>query len=135
MPDFRDTDIEEELSELIESFRTENLEINEYYFAKKQDWTGVHPVILQSIYRIVQELLTNTVKYANASMIEISLIKDDNEIVLSYKDNGVGYDPKLFNQGMGYKKEIKGRTLTMGGKLVDESKPEVGVSLYFIIPI
>ena len=44
------------------------------------------------IYRIVKELLNNTIKHASASEVELRLVEDDGIIKLSYSDNGVGFD-------------------------------------------
>lgn len=45
------------------------------------------------IYRIIQELVTNTLKYAHASKIVIEVIKIDNQIKIKYADNGTGSSP------------------------------------------
>ena len=44
------------------------------------------------LYRIVKELLNNTIKYASANSVFISLTVDDKFLVLNYKDDGIGFD-------------------------------------------
>ena len=44
------------------------------------------------IYRIVQELLNNSIKHAEASKINISISNKDKELLLIYEDNGKGFD-------------------------------------------
>jgi PAS domain S-box-containing protein len=44
-------------------------------------------------FRITQEALTNIVRHANASEIVIQLARSENQLLLSIKDNGVGFDP------------------------------------------
>jgi len=44
------------------------------------------------IYRIVKELLNNTIKHACATEVELKLVEEDGIIKLSYSDNGVGFD-------------------------------------------
>jgi signal transduction histidine kinase len=44
-------------------------------------------------FRITQEALTNIVRHANASEIVIQLARNENQLLLSIKDNGVGFDP------------------------------------------
>jgi signal transduction histidine kinase len=46
-----------------------------------------------SIFRILQEAISNTVKHAKASLIRVSLVKDGDVLHLSIEDNGQGYDP------------------------------------------
>ncbi|MGG2084759.1 ATP-binding protein [Lysinibacillus pakistanensis] len=45
-----------------------------------------------SIYRVLQELLTNAEKHSNATLVSIEMWEDDHFIFLDYKDNGVGMD-------------------------------------------
>jgi signal transduction histidine kinase len=46
--------------------------------------------IKKSLYRIVQEMITNAIKYANAERIMITLEHTDSHLHLFYSDNGVG---------------------------------------------
>jgi signal transduction histidine kinase len=53
-------------------------------------------------YRIVQELLTNAGKYAKDSFVSIIFVKTSNELILTYNDNGPGFDSGLMEKkGMG----------------------------------
>jgi PAS domain S-box-containing protein len=45
-------------------------------------------------FRIAQEALTNIVRHAQANQVLLQLMKDDNMLLLSVKDNGVGFDPE-----------------------------------------
>ena len=44
------------------------------------------------LYRIITELITNSVKHAGATQIKILITKTDNNINLNYSDNGCGFD-------------------------------------------
>ncbi|MFM2047573.1 MAG: Signal transduction histidine-protein kinase/phosphatase DegS, partial [Bacteroidota bacterium] len=44
------------------------------------------------LYRIILELLNNTIKHANASLVNIQLIKNANTFTISYDDNGIGFN-------------------------------------------
>jgi signal transduction histidine kinase len=46
-----------------------------------------------TIYRLVQEALTNAAKYAHARRIEVSLVVEDQAAMVTVKDDGVGFDP------------------------------------------
>jgi len=81
----------------------------------------INETISLNLYRIVQELFTNTLKHAMAtqSRIEISLI--DHEVTLIYEDNGKGFDSeKPGLTGMG-QKNIQSRVNLLGGKLTVDS--------------
>ena len=54
-----------------------------------------------SLYRIVQEWVNNVMKYADASVIEVQLIRHDEEITVTMEDNGRGFDPQILQHGSG----------------------------------
>lgn len=76
-------------------------------------------------YRIVQELLNNTLKHANASEVTIDLISRTDRIQLNYADNGKGIkDNELLKKGLGIQ-SLKSRMSLMAGELIfgkDQSK-------------
>lgn len=83
------------------------------------------------IYRIIQELLNNALKYAKASQVLVSCSQNKDVFFITVEDNGVGFDisdPKNKN-GMGLK-NIKNRVEFLNGKLEIESKPNQGTSAY-----
>lgn len=54
-----------------------------------------------SIYRIVFELINNTIKHAQASQIDISLTQRKDALVLHYEDNGIGLQQQRSSKGYG----------------------------------
>jgi len=56
-----------------------------------------------AIYRIVQEILNNTIKHAAAEKIEISVNNDDKEIEIIIEDNGKGFNTENYKKGFGLK--------------------------------
>ena len=86
------------------------------------------------MYRIIQELCSNTFKHANASQVEIELIKNKNELCLKYKDNGIGFDPQKNYEGIGLK-GILSRIEYYGGQLLLKSKDEKGLEVLINLPI
>jgi signal transduction histidine kinase len=74
----------------------------------------------RAFYRITQELLNNTLKYAHASKVNIELKHTDNNLLYTYSDNGVGmkmHDEK--GKGLGLL-NIEGRLSVMNGKILPE---------------
>ncbi|MBL4560470.1 MAG: PAS domain S-box protein [Labilibaculum sp.] len=51
------------------------------------------------IFRVVSELINNTIKHAKATNIEINLSKEENLVSLIYIDDGIGFDAKEINAG------------------------------------
>jgi signal transduction histidine kinase len=54
-----------------------------------------------SLYRIIQEVTNNILKYADATEITIQLVKDESELTLTVEDNGIGFDPEVLKSGKG----------------------------------
>lgn len=89
-----------------------------------------------NLYRISQEGLSNAVKYSNASEINIQLIKDELDLILSIDDNGKGFDVNSedFKPGLGLQ-TIKTRAGALGGTFEFDSKPNRGTFLSVVVPI
>jgi PAS domain S-box-containing protein len=56
-----------------------------------------------TIYRILQEQFNNTVKYAKASKVTVTLRSSEEILTVSYTDNGIGYDCASLKTGLGLK--------------------------------
>jgi signal transduction histidine kinase len=52
-------------------------------------------------YRLVQEALTNVVKHAGASEVAVTLAREDDTVLISVSDDGVGIDPNRSTEGFG----------------------------------
>jgi signal transduction histidine kinase len=53
---------------------------------------GLRPEQELSLYRMVQEALTNIAKHSGAKTVQINIYKEDSKLVLSVKDDGKGFD-------------------------------------------
>ncbi len=62
------------------------------HFSHNLDNRRLPTVVEVNCYRVVKELLNNTIKYANAKNIYISLFIDNTNLNLRYSDDGVGFD-------------------------------------------
>jgi two-component system, NarL family, sensor kinase len=89
-----------------------------------------------NLYRIVQEIIHNTIKHAEALELLIELKKEKNKIVLATKDNGKGFDYEEKSgeaKGLGLQNLLR-RTEIIGGKMFFESKKGKGTTYIFEIP-
>jgi signal transduction histidine kinase len=79
------------------------------------------------IYRIIQELLNNTMKHAAATDAFVQLIKEDNRLNIVVEDNGKGFDANLpeNNKGAGWV-NIRSRVEYLKGQLDIHSEPGKG---------
>ncbi len=95
------------------------------------------PKIEMALFRIVQELITNILKHAQASEIRISLQLNENTLILSIADNGIGFKGTLeamHQDGIGLR-NISSRVKTMQGKLTIDSSKQKGTTVIAAIPI
>jgi PAS domain S-box-containing protein len=81
------------------------------------------------IYRVIKELLNNTLKYAEASKVTIEIQFQNDSIIMSYTDNGKGFDFKKLisreHSGLGLL-NIQSRIESIGGEFKIESQPGMG---------
>lgn len=89
-----------------------------------------------AIYRVVQEVLHNMVKHAEASRIVIDIQEDGEELLVSLADNGKGFDPEHIKQskGMGWE-NLYTRVGLLNGALEVNSKPGRGTLVFAGIPL
>jgi signal transduction histidine kinase len=76
-------------------------------------------------YRIAQELFGNAVKHSGALAIQLLIEKEDNYLVMSFSDNGVGFDMENVKHGFGLK-NLQSRAQLINGKIQIYSKPQTG---------
>ena len=87
------------------------------------------------IYRIIQELLNNAMKYAKASKVLVSCSQNKDVFFITVEDNGIGFDVSQNNKtGMGLR-NIKNRVDFMNGKLEIESVLNKGTSAYIELKV
>lgn len=86
------------------------------------------------ILRCVQEVLNNGIKHANASKMEISAQQTNNELTISYQDNGQGFDSTQSYTGIGLK-SLEERLSLMNGSLNIESSKGNGTFIELKVPI
>jgi len=90
------------------------------------------------LYRVICELINNTIKHANALNIDISIRYDTKAIYVDYSDNGQGFEvDSLFKpqtKGMGFY-NIYSRINSLKGKIETNSELEKGTQVKIKIPL
>lgn len=88
-----------------------------------------------SIYRIVQELLSNTLKHSKAKTVNIQFIGHPNNIHLAYEDDGIGFDQSIIKEksGIGLFSMV-GRIASLHGTHTIESSIGNGFTFFADIP-
>lgn len=87
------------------------------------------------LFRIVQELLSNTLRHAKAQSLELYLRKIDQNVLLRIVDDGVGFDMNKEKIGSYGLKNIRERVNGMGGSCHIVSFPGKGTSIEIKVPV
>jgi signal transduction histidine kinase len=85
------------------------------------------------IYRMVQELLFNCIKHAQAKEILIQLILNEEDIEVMIEDDGIGYDPATVRKGMGTE-NVAARVNFLKGEISVHSESAIGTNTTITIP-
>ncbi|MED4586434.1 PAS domain-containing sensor histidine kinase [Brevibacillus choshinensis] len=90
-----------------------------------------------ALYRIVQEAMTNTAKYAQASQLGIVFENREKEVVVTIVDDGVGFEvEKALHTGKGLGVfGMKERAQLLGGSVDIRSAPDEGTTVIVRIPV
>ena len=86
------------------------------------------------VYRIIQELLNNAIKHADASEIDVQLNKIDGTLLIMVEDNGNGFDHENAKLGLGLG-NLQSRVNVLRGEMEIDSSHERGTSVTVHIPL
>jgi signal transduction histidine kinase len=128
-PEFMDRDLSDVLNERMQMMCIAS-EINVHY--NKQP-LNINNKLGVKIYRIICELITNSIKHAYCSDIELKMEIINNNIHIDFSDNGVGMQTNTQTRGRGLQ-NIKSRIIFLNGNMQFSS--HAGETKYLItIPI
>lgn len=111
----------------------QNVEID---FTDEKIPSAVPEEIALCLFRVLQETLQNAVKHSGVRHFEVKLQGSPNEIHLTLRDAGVGFDPEVAmkKQGLGLT-SIQERVSLVKGTLSITSKPQFGTEVQVRIPL
>lgn len=124
--------LKEALEELADDFsNSRKIEINynlEYPKSYLKEEKELH------LFRIVQELINNSVRHGKAKKSNINIIIKNQDLLFSYTDNGVGFNAKEkeHQKGLGMK-NIESRVSLLEGNYKIESQPNQGFKIDIIL--
>ena len=81
-----------------------------------------------ALYRVVQELVANTLKHAEASRLDLSMTCHSNRLSLCVSDNGKGFDMASAKKGLGLR-NIESRMGTINGTYHINTSPGKGITV------
>lgn len=129
-----DFGVGEAVANLTELIR-KNSKLNVYYAnsMKEEDRASLDTETHINLFRIIQELLNNTLKHAQAGNVRLSLTQFDDKVALYYQDDGKGFNLNEVQYGYGLK-NIKDRVKVFNGYLSIHSDQD-GTQVEVEIPI
>lgn len=123
-------DLNASLEQLINNFYLfSNLKIT---YTKSTDIESLNPILKTSIYKTIQESITNSLKHGNATKINIEIIKNIDNVKVIITDNGIGCDNVLKSNGLN---GIENRINSLGGEIYYFSHNNLGFGIKLFIPI
>jgi NarL family two-component system sensor histidine kinase LiaS len=90
--------------------------------------------IREALFRIVQEALANIARHSSASSMEIDLRFEANNVSMTIKDNGKGFDVSATHNGLGLS-SMRERTEVLGGSFFVKSDINQGTEVLVTLPI
>jgi signal transduction histidine kinase len=87
-----------------------------------------------TVYRVVQEALTNVAKHSRAEHVRLRVVEQGGTIEVSVSDDGVGFDPGAGHRGFGLL-GMRERVTMVGGSLELTSAPGGGATMHAVIPV
>ncbi len=93
-----------------------------------------------NLYRLIQESLSNTLKHASATRVEIHMLASYPDLLIRIEDNGCGVDMKQCLLKAGRERRMglwsmRERIRLLGGKITFRSKPGAGMRIRVQVPL
>ncbi len=101
----------------------------------------VPPLLQTTVYRILQEALTNVAKHAGARSVSVRLVREESAVELHVQDDGIGLDPtgrELVATGDRRRLGLQGmreRAALLGGSVEVASEPGAGTTITARFPV
>ncbi|MFD0835616.1 ATP-binding protein [Mariniflexile aquimaris] len=109
------------LKDLLQSYKSESINVITQNISKIE-WNTLSDLKKITLFRVLQELMTNMRKHSKASLVALSFKTSGNKITIDYKDNGVGCNVVKHN-GL---QNAENRMASINGTITFESEPGNG---------
>lgn len=90
--------------------------------------------IALALIRVLQELISNTIKHGHAKRIEVSIFTENELLAIQYRDEGIGYDcgDQRNRKGMGMQ-NIESRLNIINATYTVKTAPGAGFSMFILL--
>ncbi|QCE42588.1 tetratricopeptide repeat-containing sensor histidine kinase [Psychroserpens sp. NJDZ02] len=121
-------DFKELLTDLLLSYKSDQVNVVTKGLSVIE-WEVLSDIKKTTVYRILQELMTNMKKHSEATIVVLIFIQKNKKIEISYKDNGVGSVLKKQN-GL---QNVENRIQSINGTITFDSEINQGFKAFFIV--
>lgn len=95
----------------------------------------IAPAKQVALYRLIQEILNNMKKHAQAKTITLSVMQENDTLIITIQDDGIGFDPNFIPAGHYGLIGMKERVLYLGGTLDIQSVIGDGSTFVVRVPL
>ena len=117
-----------QLTSLLQSYQQEGTVITAQNISKV-DWKAISVIKKTTIYRVLQESMTNMKKHSHASQVLVSFQENGKKLQIKYVDNGVGSEIKNKN-GL---ENMESRIKAIKGNIIFDTSPKKGFKITLTI--
>ena len=133
LPNYQTASMKEVIKDLVEAVnQTQKIAIN--LITRERNKKIISHDIQTALYRITQEQLTNILKHAHATLVDVVIVSTSKSISLQIADNGQGFDMQQKRKGVGLT-NILSRVEALEGTLDLFSRPGKGCQLTVEFPL
>jgi len=93
------------------------------------------PVVQNTVYRVLQEALTNVARHAGARRVRVRLVRDESTVELQVRDDGVGFEPGAVDRRRLGLQGMQERAALLGGAVQIESARGKGTTIWARFPV
>ncbi|WP_353195317.1 sensor histidine kinase [Parapedobacter defluvii] len=133
-PKFSKDDFTELIAQYLKNFDISGKTTVSFRAFQKDTLNAIPSDLKVEIYKIIQELMTNTAKHADASRVEVQIMVLDNELQLIFEDNGKGFSADETTPGIGLR-NLRDRLQRCQGTLELNTTPGRGTVIDITLPI
>lgn len=132
-PALMDLGLKDAIVELMNQFGgVKKIQFN--FVCKENEFKEIEFEAQRNIYRIIQELINNSVKYSLCDKIDLQIKQNKQKLFINYSDNGIGFDVNKVKKGLGIK-SINSRVYFYQGTTLIKSIKNKGTVYNIEIPI
>lgn len=104
-------------------------------FTYDNEFAGLAEATRVTLYRIIQEALNNSIKHAQATIIQVTLQTQNDKLSLIIEDNGIGISVVSNQYGSHGIANMKDRVMIINGTIVIKSDPDKGTLISIEVPL